>query len=125
MQVSPDGQKVVLGGYFYYVNGEFSHSIAMLSSADSSEPNGTLLRTYPRGFIPGDPNATSPDANAPQGTPATHAITNGAGDGMFYIANEGLSILENAGRIGLPMPEALKGALVKLKDGKNDMAEGK
>ena len=29
---------------------------------------------------------------------------------MFYIANEGLSILENAGRIGLPMPEALKGA---------------
>ena len=37
---------------------------------------------------------------------------------MFYIANEGLSILENAGRIGLPMPEALKGALVKLKDGK-------
>ena len=27
---------------------------------------------------------------------------------MFYIANEGLSILENAGRIGLPMPEALK-----------------
>jgi phage-related holin len=44
---------------------------------------------------------------------------------MFYIANEGLSILENAGRIGLPMPEALKGALVKLKDGKNDTAEGK
>ena len=37
---------------------------------------------------------------------------------MFYIANEGLSILENAGRIGLPMPEALKGALVKLKDGR-------
>ncbi|WGT46727.1 LamG-like jellyroll fold domain-containing protein [Tessaracoccus lacteus] len=90
VQVSPDGQKVVLGGYFYYVNGEFSHSIAMLSSADSSEPNGTLLRTYPRGFIPGDPNATSPDANAPQGTSATHAITNGAGDGMFYIANEGI-----------------------------------
>ena len=29
------------------------------------------------------------------------------------------------GRIGLPMPEALKGALVKLKDGKNDTAEGK
>ena len=42
---------------------------------------------------------------------------------MFYIANEGLSILENAGRIGLPMPEALKGALVKLKDGKNDTAD--
>ena len=27
--------------------------------------------------------------------------------------------------IGLPMPEALKGALLKLKDGKNDTAEGK
>ena len=34
---------------------------------------------------------------------------------MFYIANEGLSILENAGKIGLPIPEPLQNALQKLK----------
>lgn len=33
---------------------------------------------------------------------------------MFYIANEGISILENAGRLGLPLPETLKNALAKL-----------
>ncbi len=33
---------------------------------------------------------------------------------VFYIANEGLSILENAAQLGLPMPEALKTALKKL-----------
>ena len=34
---------------------------------------------------------------------------------IFYIANEGISILENAGEIGLPLPDALKNALSKLK----------
>lgn len=34
---------------------------------------------------------------------------------MFYIANEGLSILENAGALGLPLPNALKKALAALK----------
>lgn len=29
----------------------------------------------------------------------------------FYVANEGISILENAGEIGLPMPGALRTAL--------------
>ena len=33
---------------------------------------------------------------------------------MFYIANEGLSILETAGTLGLPLPAALSGALQKL-----------
>jgi len=33
---------------------------------------------------------------------------------VFYIANEGLSILENAGEMGLPLPSALKDALHKL-----------
>ena len=33
---------------------------------------------------------------------------------MFYIANEGLSILENAGKLGLPLPGPLKRALQKL-----------
>ena len=37
---------------------------------------------------------------------------------MFYVANEGISILENAAEIGLPMPELLKNALAQLKDGK-------
>lgn len=35
---------------------------------------------------------------------------------MFYIANEGISILENAGRLGLPLPRQLKDALVKLQE---------
>lgn len=35
---------------------------------------------------------------------------------FFYLANELLSILENAGRIGLPVPEALQKAVVALKD---------
>ena len=33
---------------------------------------------------------------------------------MFYIANEGISILENAVGLGLPLPEVLKNALAKL-----------
>jgi len=35
---------------------------------------------------------------------------------MFYIANEGISILENAGALGLPLPNVLKKALVKLQE---------
>ena len=34
----------------------------------------------------------------------------------YYIANEGFSILENWGALGLPLPKALKDALVKLRD---------
>ena len=38
----------------------------------------------------------------------------------FYLANEGLSILENAGKIGLPLPEKLLDVLEQLrKDDKN------
>ncbi|MEG0165944.1 phage holin family protein [Anaerorhabdus sp.] len=35
----------------------------------------------------------------------------------FYIANEGLSILENATVLGLPLPPKLKEALEQLKQG--------
>ena len=39
----------------------------------------------------------------------------------YYIANEGFSILENWGAMGLPLPTALKSALAKLrKDDEND-----
>ena len=39
----------------------------------------------------------------------------------YYIANEGFSILENWGAMGLPLPAAIKNALEKLrKDGKDD-----
>ena len=34
------------------------------------------------------------------------------------LANEGLSILENAGELGLPLPKTLKSALEKMKDEK-------
>ena len=35
---------------------------------------------------------------------------------LFYIANEGLSIIENSARIGLPIPEKLKIILEQLKE---------
>lgn len=39
----------------------------------------------------------------------------------YYIANEGFSIIENWGQLGLPLPKALKNALFKLKgDDKDD-----
>ncbi len=34
----------------------------------------------------------------------------------FYIANEGISILENSGNIGLPLPEKLISVLKQLKE---------
>lgn len=39
---------------------------------------------------------------------------------LFYIANEGISILENLGQIGVPFPTFLRKWLVKLKDDKDD-----
>lgn len=38
----------------------------------------------------------------------------------FYISNEGISVLENASRIGLPIPEKLKTILKQLHDKGND-----
>ena len=35
---------------------------------------------------------------------------------FFYIANEGLSIIENAALLGVPVPKALKNALEVLRD---------
>lgn len=35
---------------------------------------------------------------------------------MFFIANEGLSILENSAAVGLPLPKKLKAALLQLKE---------
>lgn len=35
---------------------------------------------------------------------------------MFYIANEGISILENIGLMGVPLPAGLQKWLAKLKD---------
>ncbi|HBK84440.1 MAG TPA: holin [Firmicutes bacterium] len=41
---------------------------------------------------------------------------------FFYIANEGLSMIENLGRSGVPFPEQLKTALEQLK--KTNEGEG-
>lgn len=35
----------------------------------------------------------------------------------FYIANEGLSLIENCGALGLPIPPKIREALAQLKDG--------
>lgn len=39
---------------------------------------------------------------------------------LFYIANEGLSIIENVARCGLPIPEKLKIILEQLKEDNNN-----
>lgn len=39
---------------------------------------------------------------------------------FFYLANEGLSITENAARLGLPVPEKLKTVLEQLKEEEHD-----
>lgn len=43
---------------------------------------------------------------------------------FFYLSNEGISLLENAGHLGLPIPEKLKVVLEQLHDkergGKNN-----
>ncbi|MHC1683670.1 MAG: holin family protein [Clostridiaceae bacterium] len=44
----------------------------------------------------------------------------------FYIANEGLSILENCAQIGLPIPKKIKDTLAQLKEGqKNEIKDAK
>lgn len=46
----------------------------------------------------------------------------GTGDALrsavicFYLSNEGVSVLENAGHLGLPIPEKLKAILAQLHD---------
>lgn len=37
----------------------------------------------------------------------------------FYLANEGISLIENAARLGLPVPEKFTDILSQLKEGKN------
>lgn len=39
---------------------------------------------------------------------------------FFYISNEGISIIENAGRIGLPIPQKLKDVLEQIKTKEDD-----
>lgn len=36
---------------------------------------------------------------------------------FYYIGTEGISILENGGKLGIPIPEKLKDALIQLKEG--------
>jgi len=42
---------------------------------------------------------------------------------FFYLSNEGVSILENAGRLGLPIPEKLKAVLKQLRDESGEESE--
>lgn len=42
----------------------------------------------------------------------------------FYIANEGISLLENCATLGLPIPDKLKEALIQLKDGEKKELKG-
>ena len=38
---------------------------------------------------------------------------------MFYLTNEGISILENAGQLGLPIPKRLREAIEKLNNNRD------
>lgn len=42
----------------------------------------------------------------------------------FYIANEGISLLENCASLGLKIPPKLKEALLQLKDGEKKEVKG-
>ncbi len=44
---------------------------------------------------------------------------------FFYLSNEGVSLLENAAHLGLPIPEKLKAVLAQLHDKANDVEEKK
>lgn len=39
---------------------------------------------------------------------------------FYYIGNDGISILENAAKMGIPIPKRLKEALAQLKEGEED-----
>ena len=39
---------------------------------------------------------------------------------FFYLSNEGISVLENAVKLGLPVPEKLKNILLKINEGDSD-----
>ena len=43
----------------------------------------------------------------------------------FYLSNEGVSVLENAGHLGLPIPEKLKAILAQLHDRMEEPEETK
>ena len=43
----------------------------------------------------------------------------------FYVANESLSIIENAIKLGVPVPEALKDKLKQLHEGNHEEPKGK
>lgn len=44
---------------------------------------------------------------------------------FFYVSNEGVSILENASHLGLPVPEKMKSVLEQLHDRAEDEKGGK
>ena len=44
---------------------------------------------------------------------------------FFYLSNEGVSLLENAGHLGLPIPDKLKDVLAQLHDRAEKPEDGK
>ena len=43
----------------------------------------------------------------------------------YFVANEGLSVVENLGEAGLPIPDVIKKALKSLKDSSKEKKNGK
>lgn len=75
LEVSPDGAKVVIGGDFFSVNGNDSHSIAVLDGN-----SGSVLRTFAASLV--------------GNTSRTKSV---ASDGTnFYVGNEGFAGFDGA-----------------------------
>ena len=89
---------VLMGLIAAYGAGQLSSSVSRLGAAKKA---GTLmvvgvaflLQPYMGGF------------------PSVPAVV------LFFMVTEGLSVLENAARIGIPLPQGLKDALVKVQPG--------
>ncbi len=44
---------------------------------------------------------------------------------LFYVGNEGISIVENADKLGVPIPKFLRGRFLKFMEGEAEEAEKK
>jgi hypothetical protein len=84
IEVTPDGQRVLLGGDFFTVNGQNSHALAVVDAT-----SGAVTRAYASGFIPTNSVVKDIDTDA----------------SGFYTGNEGTGGGVFDGRIALNLSD--------------------